>query len=82
MKGGAACGNREILLGGPEIEHVGSIREPLGREGWRNEEREAVTERSPTVISRVRFLCRCGSEPREGRAAGAQYAESSGVGSG
>lgn len=48
-KGGAACGNRTILLGGVEI---GARRSYPGatKEGWRNEEGEAVTERLPTAF--------------------------------
>lgn len=63
-EGGAACGNRTILLGGVEI---GTDRSYQGatKEGWRNEEGEAVIERVTYCFLCGRFLCRCGSGPRE-----------------
>lgn len=63
-EGGAACGNRTILLGGLEI---GADRSELGatKEGWRNEEGEAVVERVTYRFLCARFLRGCRSGPRE-----------------
>lgn len=78
-EGGVACGNRTILLGGVEI---GTDRSNHGatKEGWRNEEGEAVIERVTYRVLCGRFLWQVPVWVWIGtaRGAGAQYAEGSG----